>query len=159
MTEINSRPIIFPLSNPVSLSECTFAEAVEWSSGRAIFASGSPFAPQSHIGRTLTPGQGNNMYVFPGIGLGAALGRSSIITDSMVTTASLSLASSLTPEEHAAGLIYPRITRIREISAQIARDVIIEARKEKLTTNSAVASLRDDQVLGWVKERMWNPVI
>ena len=178
MAMLNERPILFPLSNPVSLCELDFEDAIAWTDGQAIFASGSPYKPVTYKGKEYFAGQGalsrssvpvsrhlqsmssgNNMYVFPGIGLGAALGRSSIITDSMVTTASLSLASSLTAEEHAAGLIYPRITRIREISAQIATDVLLEARKEKLNTNSAVASLRDDQVLPWVKARMWNPVI
>lgn len=66
MSQINPRPIIFPLSNPVRLSECEFSEAVEWSDGKVIFASGSPFPEQTHNGRMLYPGQGNNMYVFPG---------------------------------------------------------------------------------------------
>lgn len=130
MAAYNPRPIIFPLSNPVSLSECEFHEAVEWTNGQVIFASGSPFPEQEFNGKTLYPGQGNNMYVFPGIGLGAILSRASTITDSMIEAASLGLANSLTPEEHADGLIYPRISRIRDISAQIALSVIREAQKK-----------------------------
>ncbi|TCD60094.1 hypothetical protein EIP91_010761 [Steccherinum ochraceum] len=81
---VNPRPIIFPLSNPVRLSECEFHEAVEWSNGQAIFASGSPFPEQSFNGRTLYPGQGNNMYIFPGLGLGAIISRAAAVTDGMV---------------------------------------------------------------------------
>lgn len=130
MAELNPRPIIFPLSNPVKLSECEFHEAVEWSDGKVIFASGSPFPEQAHAGRTLYPGQGNNMYVFPGIGLGCILARVSSITDSMIEAASLGLANSLTDDERGNDLIYPRIERIRDISAQIALSVIREAQKK-----------------------------
>ena len=130
MSEINARPIIFPLSNPVRLSECEFHEAVEWSKGKVIFASGSPFPEQPFNGRTLYPGQGNNMYVFPGIGLGAILSRASSVTDSMIEAASLGLANSLTDEERSLELVYPRIERIRDISAQIAL-AVIRAAQEK----------------------------
>ena len=133
MSELNARPILFPLSNPVKLSECEYNEAVQWSDGKVIFASGSPFPEQQYNGRTLYPGQGNNMYVFPGIGLGAILARVSSITDSMIEAASLGLANSLTPEEHGDDLIYPRIERIREISGQIALSVIREAQKKVRT--------------------------
>ncbi len=129
MSALNPRPIIFPLSNPVRLSECEFHEAVEWSKGMVIFASGSPFPQQEFNGHTLYPGQGNNMYVFPGIGLGSILARVSSITDSMIEAASLGLANSLTEEEHSLDLVYPRIERIREISAGIALAVIREAQK------------------------------
>lgn len=144
MSEINPRPIIFPLSNPVSLSECVFSEAVEWSNGKVIFASGSPFPEQTHAGRTLYPGQGNNMYVFPGIGLGAILARTSSITDSMIEAASLGLAASLTDEERALDLVYPRIERIREISAQIALSVIRTAQKEVGIMRAAFVNLLAD---------------
>ncbi|KIP04502.1 hypothetical protein PHLGIDRAFT_31333 [Phlebiopsis gigantea 11061_1 CR5-6] len=157
MSEINARPIIFPLSNPVSLSECVFSEAVEWSNGKVIFASGSPFPEQTHAGRTLYPGQGNNMYVFPGIGLGAILARASSITDSMIEAASLGLADSLTDEERALDLVYPRIERIREISAQIALSVIRTAQKEGVDKSSDLRQLDDTALLKHIKGKMWNP--
>ena len=138
MVELNPRPIIFPLSNPVRLSECEFHEAVSWTDGQVIFASGSPFPEQEHAGRTLYPGQGNNMYVFPGIGLGAILSRAKSVTDSMIEAASLGLANSLTEEERELDMVYPRIERIRDISAKIALSVIREAQKKVCLTDSLV---------------------
>ncbi|KAI0806227.1 malic enzyme [Irpex lacteus] len=163
MAAYNPRPIIFPLSNPVSLSECEFHEAVEWTNGQVIFASGSPFPEQEFNGKTLYPGQGNNMYVFPGIGLGAILSRASTITDSMIEAASLGLANSLTPEEHADGLIYPRISRIRDISAQIALSVIREAQKkvsffQGVDRSTDLRQFDDNALLAHIKGRMWSPM-
>ncbi|EKM57606.1 uncharacterized protein PHACADRAFT_115852 [Phanerochaete carnosa HHB-10118-sp] len=153
----NSRPIVFPLSNPVRLSECEFADAVEWSRGRVIFASGSPFPECSYEGRTLYPGQGNNMYVFPGIGLGAILAKASTVTDSMIEASSLGLAESLTDEERAFELIYPRVERIRDISAQIALSVIRVAQKESVDRNSQLRQLDDTELLKYIKGKMWDP--
>ncbi len=149
MSAINPRPIIFPLSNPVRLSECEFHEAVEWSRGQVLFASGSPFPEEEYNGHMLYPGQGesfpshppsfaetltvlatgNNMYIFPGLGLGAILARAAAVTDSMVEASSLGLANALTEDERAYDLLYPRVERIREISAQIALSVIRAAQK------------------------------
>ena len=130
MSALNPRPIIFPLSNPVRLSECEFTEALEWSKGTAIFASGSPFPEQEFNGKLHIPGQGNNMYIFPGLGLGCILSKVSKVTDGMVEAASIGLANSLTEEEKALDLVYPRIERIREISAEIARSVIRAAQQD-----------------------------
>ncbi|KAF9020220.1 NAD(P)-binding protein [Hymenopellis radicata] len=94
-------PIIFPLSNPVRLSECTFPVAVENTNGNVLFASGSPFDPVQYAG------QGNNMYIFPGLGLGCILARVSSVTDSMVEASSLGLADFLAYEERDMGLLYP----------------------------------------------------
>lgn len=157
MAALNPRPIIFPLSNPVRLSECEFHEAVEWTNGQVIFASGSPFPEQPYNGHMLYPGQGNNMYVFPGIGLGAILARASTITDSMIEAASLGLANALTDEEHALGLIYPRIERIRDISAHIALSVIREAQKNGVDRSVALRQFDDNALLRHIKGKMWNP--
>lgn len=159
MAQINARPIIFPLSNPVSLSECKFDEAVEWSQGRVVFASGSPFPSLTHNGKEHHPGQGNNMYVFPGLGLGAILARSSAVTDRMVEAASLALADSLTPEERALELLYPRIERIRDISAQIAHRVVRTAQKDGVDRHTDLRKKNDEELMQFVKERMWNPQI
>ena len=130
MARLNARPIIFPLSNPVRLSECQYEETVEWTDGKVVFASGSPFPPVNYKGNNLYPGQGNNMYVFPGLGLGAILSRASSVTDSMVEAASLGLANALTADERALDMVYPRIERIRQISAEIAFSVIRAAQAE-----------------------------
>lgn len=157
MSALNPRPIIFPLSNPVRLSECEFNEAVEYSGGRAIFASGSPFPEQTYNGRIMYPGQGNNMYVFPGLGLGAIISRASSVTDGMVEAASLGLANSLDKEERDLDMVYPRIERIREISAEIARSVIRAAQKDGVDRSQDLRIMDDNTLTQFVKSKMWNP--
>ena len=98
--------------------------------GTVIFASGSPYKPTEFRGKTYEPGQGNNMYIFPGLGLGSILSKAKHVTDSMIDKASIALSSAMTQEEEDSGLVYPRIARIREISAQIAAGVIRKAQKE-----------------------------
>lgn len=129
MAELNDRPIIFPLSNPLTMCELEFQDAVEWTNGKVLFASGSPYAPVEYDGKKMEPGQGNNMFVFPGIGLGSLLARTTSVTDSMVEASALALSEALTPEERAADLLYPRIARIRDISAVVALKVIRAAQK------------------------------
>ncbi|EGO03883.1 hypothetical protein SERLA73DRAFT_165450 [Serpula lacrymans var. lacrymans S7.3] len=157
MATLNEKPIVFPLSNPVRLSECEFGEAVEWSQGSVIFASGSPFPEMEYNGRTLIPGQGNNMYIFPGLGLGAILSRASSVTDSMVEASALGLANSLTPEEHKLDLVYPRIERIRDISADIALQVIRASQKAGVDRSKDLRKLSDVDLLAFIKKMMWIP--
>ncbi|KAL6302673.1 malic enzyme [Sparassis latifolia] len=157
MSALNPRPIIFPLSNPVRLSECEYDEAVQWSNGKVIFASGSPFSSQEYQGHMLHPGQGNNMYIFPGLGLGAILARVSSVTDSMVEASSLGLEDSLTEEEHNENLIYPRIERIRDISAQIAHGVIRAAQKAGVDQATYLRNLSDAALMEYIRSKMWKP--
>jgi malate dehydrogenase (oxaloacetate-decarboxylating)(NADP+) len=112
MARINRRPIIFACSNPTSHSECSAEEAYHWSGGRAIFASGSPFAPVLLNGRTLVPGQGNNVYIFPAIGLAVYATRARRVTDEMFIAAARAVAEQVTPAELDAGLIYPPVSTI-----------------------------------------------
>jgi malate dehydrogenase (oxaloacetate-decarboxylating)(NADP+) len=150
--EHNDRPIVFALSNPTSMSECTAEEAYTWSDGRALFASGSPFPPFEHNGRMLIPGQGNNAYIFPGLGLGAIHAQASRITDAMFLEAARTLATSVGEEELAAGRLYPALGRIREVSALIAEAVAAVAYDTGLAQRD-----RPDDLLAAIKSEMYRP--
>jgi malate dehydrogenase (oxaloacetate-decarboxylating)(NADP+) len=127
MSAINERPAIFALSNPTSKAECTAEQAYAWSGGRAIFASGSPFAPVTREGRTFRPSQGNNAYVFPGIGLGAIACRARTLPDDLFLTAARTLAALVRPEHLEQGALYPPLSDIRKISLAIATSVATKA--------------------------------
>ncbi|XP_050232552.1 NADP-dependent malic enzyme [Mercurialis annua] len=127
MASFNEKPIILALSNPTSQSECTAEEAYTWSQGRAIFASGSPFAPVEYEGNVYVPGQANNAYIFPGFGLGLIMSGTIRVHDDMLLAASEALAAEVTQENFDKGLIYPPFTNIRKISAHIAANVAAKA--------------------------------
>ncbi|KAK4189606.1 hypothetical protein QBC35DRAFT_450053 [Podospora australis] len=163
---LGRRPILFPLSNPLSKAECTFEQAVTWTDGTVIFASGSPFSSftikAGDQAITYHPNQGNNVYVFPGIGLGAILAKASRVTDNMIYTSAAALAGSLNADEVHKGLIYPRIERVREASIIVAREVMKAARRD------GVSQLPEEQWLTWeewgdpaldkyIKERIYDP--
>jgi malate dehydrogenase (oxaloacetate-decarboxylating)(NADP+) len=127
MSRINARPAIFALSNPTSRAECTAEQAYAWSGGRALFASGSPFAPVNYQGRMLRPSQGNNAYVFPGIGLGAIACRARRLPDELFLTAASTLARMARPADFEQGSLYPPLANIRKISLAIAVGVASRA--------------------------------
>ncbi|XP_038694660.1 NADP-dependent malic enzyme-like isoform X2 [Tripterygium wilfordii] len=134
MASFNEKPIILSLSNPTSQSECTAEEAYTWSQGRAIFASGSPFPPVEYDGKLFVPGQANNAYIFPGIGLGLIMSGTIRVHDDMLLAASEALAAQVTEENFEKGLIYPPFKNIRKISAQIAAKVAAKAYELGLAT-------------------------
>jgi malate dehydrogenase (oxaloacetate-decarboxylating)(NADP+) len=152
MAVCNQRPIVFAMSNPTSKAECTAEEAYMWTEGRVIFASGSPFAPVTFKGKTYVPGQANNAYAFPGIGLGIIACEAMSVTDEMFSVAARALANEVSEADLAQGRIYPARTKIREASAAIATAVA------KVAYNQGIARKpKPDDLPTFIKSQMYEP--
>ncbi|MBI2716428.1 MAG: NAD-dependent malic enzyme [Rhizobiales bacterium] len=152
MAELNTRPIIFALSNPTSKAECSAIEAYRHTGGRALFACGSPYDPVALDGKTFVPRQGNNSYIFPGVGLGAIVSGTRLVTDEMFMAAAHTLAQLVSEADIKQGSLYPALPRIREVSAQIAVAVAKVAYDRGLA-----AGVPPNDLLGYVQSQMYDP--
>jgi malate dehydrogenase (oxaloacetate-decarboxylating)(NADP+) len=153
MAEINERPIIFPYSNPTSRSECTAEEAYRWSDGRAVFASGSPFPPVEIAGRHYVPGQGNNVYIFPAMGMAVFATGATRVTEEMFIVAAKAVAEQVTEENLAVGLIYPPQSRILEASLHVAERVAAY-----IFDKGLARAPRPDDIGALIRARAYRPV-
>ena len=152
MCEVNARPMIFALSNPTSKAECTAKQAYTWSEGKCLFACGSPFAPVAVGNKTFVPRQGNNSYVFPGIGFGCIFVRAKTIPNQIFLTAAKTLANLVSESDLANGSLYPPLSQVRELSAHIAVAVADYCFKNGLAQVERPVDL--DKA---VREAMWQP--
>lgn len=152
MARHNERPMVFPLSNPTSKSECTAEQAIQWSDGRAIVATGSPFDPVEFGGRRYRIGQGNNAFLFPGVGLGVLVGRVRRITDGMFLDAARALAQQVTEQDLADVAVYPELVRIRQCSHAVACAVLKRAVEQGHADENVLVDLEQK-----VKDAMWFP--
>jgi malate dehydrogenase (oxaloacetate-decarboxylating)(NADP+) len=152
MARFNEKPIVFAMSNPTSKSECTAEEAYNWTNGKVIFASGSPFSPVSINGKKYVPGQCNNAYLFPGIGLGVIACAARYVTDEMIFSAAKALAGETSDADLEQGRVFPSLSRIRDVSAVIAEAVAGTAYKQGITMNPKPIDLRK-----YIKAQMYEP--
>ena len=152
MASTQPRPIVFALSNPTSKAECTAEQAYRWTGGRAVFASGSPFAAVQGDGWRYQPGQANNAYVFPGIGLGLLVSEARSCTDEMFLVAARTLADMVGEEDLRVGRVFPPFARIRDVSARIAEAVAGVAFERGLARARRPADLG-----ALVREAMFSP--
>jgi malate dehydrogenase (oxaloacetate-decarboxylating)(NADP+) len=152
MAELNAQPIVFALSNPTSKAECSAEEAYRHTAGRALFACGSPYDPVNLDGKTFVPRQGNNSYIFPGVGLGAIASGTRLVTDEMFMAAAHALANCVKRDDLDQGSLYPALPRIREVSAEIAAAVAAVAYQRGLASGPA-----PNDLMGLVRSQMYDP--
>lgn len=153
MTDNHKRPIIFPLSNPTSAAEATPDDIFRWTGGQAIVATGSPFDPVRMGGVTHPIGQGNNSFIFPGLGFGAIVSNAKSITDAMVLEASQALADYTIEKYVEGGLIYPPVEDLQETSVRVAARVVEQAIEEGVARRENIPQ----DVEGFIRKHVWHP--
>jgi len=147
-----ARPVILALSNPTSQSEAVPADVIAWAGGRALVATGSPFDPVPHAGRTVRIGQCNNAFIFPGIGLGALVAEAPEVSDAMFSAAAECLAAQVSAADLQTGALYPRVHDLRRVATRIAEAVVAEAR------DAGLGRVLDDAAISTaVAAAQWDP--
>ncbi|MFI5169223.1 MAG: NAD-dependent malic enzyme [Vicinamibacterales bacterium] len=152
MAALVDRPLIFPMSNPTSMSEAKPEDLVSWTGGRALIATGSPFEPVPFGRRRITIGQGNNAFVFPAMGLAALVSEAREVTDGMFAAAARCLAQQVREHDLRAGSLFPSQSEIRQVTAAIAEAVVREARDEGVGR-----AIPDEAVSKAIAAAMWEP--
>lgn len=150
------RPIVFPLSNPTRLHEADPRDINEWSRGKALIATGSPFPPVTYGGKEYEVAECNNSTCFPGIGLGCVLSRTKLLSDKMLVAAVKALAAQSPALEDPSKGLLPDVIHVREISVHIARAIIKQAVEEGLATEKGIPTNEED-LEEWIREQMWDP--
>ena len=150
----SERPMVFALSNPTSNVEALPEDLVRWTEGRAVLAAGSPFADVTWEGRVYPVGQGNNAFVFPGLGFGAVISRARAVTDGMVLEAAAALAEGT---DLSGGRVYPRVSELREVSVKVAARVALQALRDGVATEDALGDLSAAEMEAFVRRRFWLP--
>jgi malic enzyme len=145
-------PIVLPFSNPTDYAEARPGEVLRWTNGSAIVATGSPFADVNLDGRTFRIGQGNNVFIFPGLGLGSLLSRAEYVSDGMISATAVALAEEVTQEELDKGMVYPEIGRLRDVSRVVAAAVMRAASDEGVGD-----SLEDSEIKSRIDAAFWDP--
>lgn len=146
------RPIIFPLSNPTSMSEAAPADLIAWTEGRALIATGSPYPAVSYNGQTITIGQCNNMFIFPGMGLGVIAAQAQRVTNEMFIAAARALSECSPARQAATASLYPKVENVREVSRRVALAVGLAAQQASVAEQTSAAELERR-----VTATMWPP--
>ncbi len=158
MARHTPRPIVLPLSNPTSCAEAKPADVIAWTGGKAIVATGSPFADVDHLGRIHRIGQGNNVFIFPGVGLGTIIGRARKVTDGMFLAAARTLAGCVTEDRLKMDCVYPGIDQVRHASKAVALAVIERAVTEGVATGAPDLVRRIDAAMWWPDYLPYRPI-
>ena len=154
LLEHTARPVVFPLSNPTSNSEALPDDVMHWTGGQAIIATGSPFPDVVQGGRALPVSQGNNAFIFPGLGFGAILSRAREITDDMVIEAAYALAEFTDPRD---GRVFPLVRDLREVSLRVAVRVVRQAIRDGVAAEYRLRAMSDDELEAYARKRSWAP--
>jgi malate dehydrogenase (oxaloacetate-decarboxylating) len=152
------RPIIFPLSNPTVNSEATPEDLIRWTSGRALVATGSPFAPVSYEGRTFPIAQCNNVYIFPALGLGLVAAGARRVTDAMIIAAAQALAEHSPAHQDGSSKLLPELAELRRVAGEIAVAVGLQAQKDGVAPRTSPEDLRIENLRARVIACQWHPV-